>query len=170
MKFTPQQQNEFDTLLGQAANALHDGQHIQAQAYLDTAHQRLVSRQIHDDYDWSGWYDLKMEVLMAQGAIEEAAETARQMLENVAPEPSDFSTAHHRIIQDSLINATRVLGQYLITQDRAEHNQDELRRTLETGITMTYRQEREDALQALQQQYAQAFSAPYSIPDEDAEP
>jgi hypothetical protein len=30
MKFTPQQQNEFDTLLGQAANALHDGQPAQA--------------------------------------------------------------------------------------------------------------------------------------------
>ncbi|WP_025804982.1 hypothetical protein [Pseudomonas chlororaphis] len=167
MKFTAQQQDEFDTLIGQAAEAWQDGRHTQALEHLDAAHNRLVSLDIHDDYDWSGWYDLRMEVLMAQGAIEEAARAARQMLENVDPEPGDFSEEHHRIIQDSLIGAARILGKHLFAQDRTEYSEDELRRTLETGITMAYRQDREEALQELQQLHTKAFSAPYPLPDDD---
>ncbi|MDH4557272.1 hypothetical protein E8F11_19195 [Pseudomonas sp. BN417] len=167
MKFTAQQQNEFDTLIGQAAEAWQDGRHGQALEHLEAARNRLVSLNIQDDYDWSGWYDLKMEVLMAQGAVEEAAQTARQMLEHVDPEPSDFSEAHHRIIQDSLISAARILGKHLFAQDRTEYNEDELRRTLEAGITMAYRQDREEALQELQQLHTKAFSVPYPLPDDD---
>ncbi|MCY1280265.1 hypothetical protein D9M68_379260 [compost metagenome] len=167
MKFTAQQQDEFDTLIGRAAEAWQGGRHAQALEHLETARSRLVSLDIQDDYDWSGWYDLKMEVLMAQGAVEEAAQTARQMLEHVNPEPSDFTEAHHRIIQDSLISAARVLGKYLFAQDRTEYSEDELRRTLETGITMAYRQEREEALQELQQLHTKAFAAPYPLPDDD---
>ncbi|MFK1438027.1 hypothetical protein ACIU0H_30830 [Pseudomonas aeruginosa] len=167
MKFTAQQQHEFDTLIGQAAEAWQEGRHAQALEHLEAARNQLVSRDIHDDYDWSGWFDLKMEVLMAQGTVEEAAQIARQMLEQVDPEPSDFSEAHHRIIQDSLISASRVLGKHLFAQDRTELSEDELRRTLEAGITMAYRQDREEALQELQQLYTKAFSVPYPLPEDE---
>lgn len=167
MKFTAAQQHEFDTLIGQAAEAWQAGQHAQALEHLDAAHQLLVSLAIQDDYDWSGWYDLKMEVLLAQGAGDEAARTAQQMLEQVDPEPADFTEAHHRIIQDSLISATRLLGKHLFAQERTVGNEDELRRTLEAGITMAYRQEREEALDELQQLHIKAFSSPYEIPEEE---
>lgn len=166
MKFTALQQHEFDTLIGQAAQAWQGSQHAHALEHLDTARIRLVSLDIQDDYDWSGWYDLKIKVLIAQALGEEAALTARQMLEQVNPKPSDFTEAHHRIIQDSLISAARVLASYLFAQDRNECNEDALRRTLETGITMAYLQEREDALEALQQLYTKAFATPYERPDD----
>ncbi|HCF2456937.1 TPA: hypothetical protein NIA41_000492 [Pseudomonas aeruginosa] len=167
MKFTAAQQHEFDTLIGQAAAAWQAGQHAQALEHLEAARLQMVSLDIQDNYDWSGWYDLKMEVLLAQGAGDEAARTARQMLEQVDPEPTDFTEAHHRIIQDSLISAARVLGKHLFAQDRTVGNEDELRRTLEAGITMAYRQEREEALDELQQLHTKAFASPYELPEEE---
>ncbi|SMF47624.1 MULTISPECIES: hypothetical protein [unclassified Pseudomonas] len=166
MKFTASQQHEFDTLIGQAAEASQGGRHARALEHLEAARISLVSLDIQDDYDWSGWYDLKMEVLMAQGLGEQTALTARQMLEQVNPKPSDFTEAHHRIIQDSLISAARVLSKYLFAQDRTGCNEEELRRTLKAGISMAYRQEREEALQELQQLHSKAFAIPYELPDE----
>lgn len=167
MKFTAAQQHEFDTLIGQAAEAWQAGQHTQALEYLEAARLQLMSLDIQDNYDWSGWYDLKMEVLLAQGAGDEAARTAQQMLAQVDPEPADFTEAHHRIIQDSLISATRILAKHLFVQDRTVGNEDELRRTLEAGISMAYRQEREEALDELQQLHIKAFANPYELPEED---
>lgn len=168
MKFTPSQQHEFDLLIGQAAQAWQQGNPARALEQLEAAHLQLVSLEIHDDYDWSGWYDLKLEVLKTQGADEEAASTAQKMLEHVDPEPSDFSEEHHRIIQDSLINAARVRAKYLITQHRTESIESELRRTLEAGITLAYRQEREEAFEELQQLHTKAFARPYDVPDEQS--
>jgi len=167
MKFTAVQQHEFDTIIGQAAEAWQAGRHTQALEHLETARLQLVSQDVQDDYDWSGWYDLKMEVLLAQGAGEKAVQTAQRMLEQVDPEPADFTEAHHRIIQDSLISATRILSRHLFAQDRTVGTEDELRRTLEAGISMAYRQEREEALDELQQLHIKAFASPYELPEED---
>lgn len=166
MKFTAPQQHAFDTLIGQAAEASQGGRHACALEHLEAARISLVALDIEDDYDWSGWYDLKMQVLIAQGSSDEAALTARQMLEQVNPEPSDFTEEHHRIIQDSLISAARVLGKYLLAQDRTEYNEDALRHTLQAGITLAYRQERDEALQALQHLHTKAFATAYELPDE----
>lgn len=169
MKFNASQQHEFDILIGQAAEAWQGSQHAPALERLETARTQLVSLDIQDDYDWSGWYDLKMEVMASQGDNIGTAKTARQMLEQINPEPQDFSEAHHRIIQDSLISATIVLGKYLLLQQRTEQVESELRRVLATGITMAYRQERDKELEELQLVHTKAFSTPYPLPEDEDE-
>lgn len=168
MKFSPPQQHEFDLLIGRTVEAWQEHHLPQALDYLHTARAMLIKHNITDDFDWSGWYDLKIEVLTSMGDTRGAAMTAKTMLETINPQPDDFSEAHHGIIQDSLISAAIVASEYWLQQEHNESTKSELQRFLAAGITMAYFQQRDDKYDVLQALHNKVFLSPYIIPDDDS--
>lgn len=133
MRFDDTQQHQFDLLIGQAGLAHQEKHFDQALEHLQSAGAMLSLLGITDEYDWSGYYDLRMCIERDRGDHGAAATTARQMLNAIDPAPEGFSPRQQEIIQDSLVEAALLRARHLLKTPTPEAV-SELRPLIDSGI------------------------------------
>jgi hypothetical protein len=147
MRFNESQQQEFDVLMGRAAAAQQEQRPADALAELDDAEAMLLRHGIADDYDWSGWYDLRMVTLAAQGDDAAAANAAAAMISRVNATPGDFTHEHHLIIQDSLVEACLLRARWLLRQPAQSARDAELDQVVRYGLRLAQSTQRDGDLE-----------------------
>ncbi|HZF97101.1 MAG TPA: hypothetical protein VEY92_02450 [Pseudoxanthomonas sp.] len=151
MRFNDTQQQEFDLVIGRAALAEQEGRYAEALETLDDAEAMLLRHNISDEYDWSGWFDLRMVVFAASGDEAAAANTAAAMLARVNATPPDFNAEQQLIIQDSLVEACLVRARYLLRQIAQPARDAELDQVIRYGIRLSENTQRDGDLAEFQE-------------------
>jgi hypothetical protein len=151
MHFSESQQQEFDRLMGRAAAAQQEQRYGNAIAELDDAEAMLLRHGITDDYDWSGWFDLRMVTFAAQGDEAAAAHAAAAMLARVNATPEEFTPEHHLIIQDSLVEACLLRAHYLLRQPAQSARDAELDEVVRYGLRLSRNTQRDGDLAEFQE-------------------